>query len=479
MITYTKGEFSYAIINMKGFAMEKKKRPTDFRVDVTKTIAVERMMQQMSQEELANRVGTKKSNISRIESGKQNITLDYVEALSLALGKEISFVMEEPGIDYGDDTEYSFKLYDEELMRFRLTRKIDLHCEITYINEERKHLLPLEMDVTGEGVREWLRKRVIPQNRELVGQILASLGLDINDLKGIIDVCKGLSLNDSYWVTPVSFEGHFYEYNLYQNRFSEALSLIAYTGGRYSTKKFRTSPELTTQGMLRKAWRFSGSKGIWLYKGGTEGFANSGNEPFCEYYACQVAERMGINAIHYELENWKGILASKCRLFTNIDTAYIPIGRIVRSGGINACIEYYRDLGEEFYQQLVSMLVFDAVIINEDRHFGNFGILRDNHTGKIVAPAPVFDNGLSLLCYAMKNDFDAIEEYIKTRTNPYGKENQYFDLCRKVIGPIQKEQLRRLINFRFRESDICNLPTWRLHALEDMIQERVQQLLKL
>ena len=232
MITYTKEEFSYAIINMKGFAMEKKKRPTDFRVDVTKTIAVERMMQQMSQEELANRVGTKKSNISRIESGRQNITLDYVEALSLALGKEISFVMEEPGIDYGDDTEYSFKLYDEELMRFRLTRKIDLHCEITYINEERKHLLPLEMVVTGEGVREWLRKRVIPQNRELVWEILDALGLEISDLKGIIDVCKGLSLNDSYWVTPVSFEGYFIDYNLYQNRFSETLSLIAYKIGR-------------------------------------------------------------------------------------------------------------------------------------------------------------------------------------------------------------------------------------------------------
>ena len=24
------------------------------------------------------------------------------------------------------------------------------------------------------------------------------------------------------------------------------------------------------------------------------------------------------------------------------------------------------------------MLVFDAVIYNEDRHFGNFGVLRDN-----------------------------------------------------------------------------------------------------
>lgn len=42
---------------------------------------------------------------------------------------------------------------------------------------------------------------------------------------------------------------------------------------------------------------------------------------------------MRLNAVHYDLENWKGITASKCALFTNIDTAYIPIGRIVRTAG--------------------------------------------------------------------------------------------------------------------------------------------------
>ena len=47
-----------------------------------------------------------------------------------------------------------------------------------------------------------------------------------------------------------------------------------------------------------------------------------------------IAETMGLNAVHYDLENWKGILASKCKLFTDIDTSYIPIGRIVKSGGI-------------------------------------------------------------------------------------------------------------------------------------------------
>lgn len=40
------------------------------------------------------------------------------------------------------------------------------------------------------------------------------------------------------------------------------------------------------------------------------------------------------------------------------------------------------------HEQLCSMLVFDTLIYNEDRHFGNFGVLRDNLTGNIVAAAP-------------------------------------------------------------------------------------------
>jgi hypothetical protein len=326
---------------------------------------------------------------------------------------------------------------------------------------------------------DWLSHRTIPKHRELVGDILDSLGVSFGDIKGVIDICFGLSLNDSYWIPQKDFEKTYSEMNLYENEFSSALSLIAYTGKYYgNVKKMRTSPELTTGGMLRKAWRYFGKDSIWLYKGGTFGFANSGNEPYSEYYACQIAERMGINAVHYDLENWMGILASKCKLFTGIDTSYIPIGRIVTEGGIDAVLDYYRQQGEDFYQQLVDMLVFDAVVLNEDRHYGNFGVLRDNKSGEIKAPAPVFDNGISLLCYAMRDDFDDLDNYLKTRTNPYGHENQFIPLAKRVMGKRQRDMLRRLIGFRFEESDLSNLPSWRLRALEELIQERVAELLK-
>lgn len=375
--------------------------------------------------------------------------------------------------------EYMLRLYDTDMLAFDLSEQgiEGLKVKILWINDAKEHLLPLEMERTDAGVLKWLQKRVIPKNRAYVAEILKTFGLSINDTKGIIDICKGLSLNDSYWVVPRDFTGTFAQYNLYENRFSEILSLVAYTGIGQSDAAFTTSPELTTNGMLPKAWRFIPGEGIYLYKGGTFGAANTGNEPYSEYYASQVAQAMGLNAVTYELENWKGITASRCKLFTDIDTAYIPIGRIVREGRLKACLDYYKELGEGPYEQVKSMLVFDAVIYNEDRHFGNFGVLRDNHSGEIIGAAPVFDNGLSLFNFAMPDDFKDLDSYAKTRGTPYGV--SFESICREVMGPVQARQLRRLIGFTFRRHPKLNLPEYRLQAIEKHMQSRVQLLLRL
>ncbi len=372
---------------------------------------------------------------------------------------------------------YELRIYNDILITFFLEKRglEGLSAEIISVADDKKQLFPLNLNITPQGILKWLEKRVIPKNRMFVNEILKTLGLSANDTQGIIDVCKGLSLNDSYWVVPQGFDGTYEQYNLYENKFSEILSLVAYTGVGHSNEAFTTSPELTTNGMLPKGWRFIENDGIYLYKGGTTGASNTGNEPYSEYYACQIAEAMGLNAVHYDLENWKGILASKCKLFTDIDTSYIPIGRIVKEGGLKACLEYYKKLGTEYFEQIKSMLVFDAVIYNEDRHFGNFGVLRDNRSGKITASAPIFDNGLSLFNFATKDDFEDLDSYAKTRSTPYGV--SFEDVCAEVMGKTQTAQLRRLIDFKFKRHSSINLPEWRITVLEEHIQKRVVQLL--
>jgi len=447
------------------------------RQKIVSSLTAARMEAGLSQQELANRIGTHKPNISRIESGQQNISLDTMLKIASALNKEISFELKDkqaPAVSH-----YSLRLYDEELLTFSMEDAglSGMKTTLLTTNDSRHDVFPLDLELTNEGIFSWLQKRTIPKNRAFVDQILKTLGLSINNTKGIIDICKGLSLNDSYWIVPEGFEGKFSAYNLYENNFSSVLSLVAYTGVGHSRPVNTTSPELTTHGMLRKAWRHIDGKGIYLFKGGTEGAANTGNEPYSEFYASQIAERMGLHAVRYGLENWKGILASTCKLFTDIDTAYVPIGRIVRTGGIQACLDYYAGISSEALEELRSMLVFDAVIYNEDRHFGNFGILRDNHSGKIIGAAPVFDNGLSLFNYAMQDDINNLDAYARTRANPYGI--PYETICREVMGQKQRSQLHCLINFHFVRHPSLNLPEERLVPIEQHVQKRIRELLAL
>ena len=300
------------------------------------------------------------------------------------------------------------------------------------------------------------------------------------DLKGIIDICKELSLNDCYWVVPKDFDGTFAEFNLYENEFDKILSLIAYTGAANTSTHFTSSPELTTNGNLPKGWRILSDGKRYLFKGGSTGAANAGMEPYSEFYAYQIAKAMGINAIPYQLGMWKGMLSSYSELFTDINTSYVPIGRVVQNGGLQAVLEYYKKLGSTYYDELCSMLVFDAVIYNDDRHFGNFGLMRDNRTGRILRPAPIFDNGYSLFNFAMEDDFKNLRSYASTRVSATGAKHD--DIAQIVMGPKQREQLRKLINFKFEphkpNKAKIKFSAKRRKQLERFIQYRVRELLE-
>ena len=63
------------------------------RYDVISQIIEARTNQNITQEELALRVGTQKSNISRLESGTYNPSLDFLVKIAQCLGKEVQVIL--------------------------------------------------------------------------------------------------------------------------------------------------------------------------------------------------------------------------------------------------------------------------------------------------------------------------------------------------------------------------------------------------
>ena len=374
---------------------------------------------------------------------------------------------------------YELKHFYTTLIRFSATEDSNTpEIQILWQNDEHKDLLPLDLDVSSDGIAKWLKHRTIPKNRAYVHNFLSKCGLNLNRPINIIKVSKGLSLNDCYWVVEEGFNGKFSDFNLYDNRFSQILALIAFTGyGSSIRTSLASCPEFTTNGMLPKCWRRERGQ-IRLFKGGTSGASNTGNEPYSEFYAFQVAEAMGINAIPYNLSKWKGELCSTCDLFTSKDYSFLPVGRIVTTGGMKAVREYYESLGSDFVNALDDMIVLDALIFNTDRHFGNFGFLIDNKTNKISAPAPLFDHGNALFNFAGLDDLsseDTLKRYADTLLPCVY--DDFVASAKKVLTPAHKEGLRRLLNFKFKKHSRYNLPNNRLKLIEKQIERRAKELL--
>ena len=67
----------------------KEQSPLPPRYEVVEQLKSARKAQNVTQEVLAERVGTKKSNISRFESGRYNPSLDFQIKVAVSLGKQI------------------------------------------------------------------------------------------------------------------------------------------------------------------------------------------------------------------------------------------------------------------------------------------------------------------------------------------------------------------------------------------------------
>lgn len=374
---------------------------------------------------------------------------------------------------------YELKHYDNTVLKFSaIDDSNEPDIKITWVGNDNT-LLPLDLELTNDGLYKWLKRRTIPSNRAYVRNFLSKCGLSLNRPMSIIKVSKGLSLNDCYWIVEEGFNGTFDEYNLYDKPLSRVLARIAFTGyGSSVRSSLASSPEFTTNGMLPKCWRRIDGK-IYLFKGGTYGASNTGKEPYSEYYAYQIAKAIGVNAIPYNLSKWKGELCSYCELFTDKNHSYVPVGRIVRTGGMQAVRAYYKELGEEYLCALDDMIVFDALIRNTDRHYGNFGFLVDNKTNTITAPAPLFDHGNSLFNFAARDDLESYENFKQyADTLLPCVYDSFIAEAKSVLTKEHKDKLRSLLNFKFKKHPRYNLPEKRLKFIEKQIREQAKILLE-
>lgn len=293
--------------------------------------------------------------------------------------------------------------------------------------------------------------------------------------KEFLRITHGLSINDTLWIKECGSDITWSEVSLYRNKFNEDIARFAFTGeGLEDLDLNSTSPEYATSGMLPKCWQRREDT-ITLVKGGTSGSFNTGLEPYSEYYAVQILKAMGVtDYIDYELEKFEGRLASTCSLFTDEQFGYMPMANITTD--VDRMQYFYFSNG--FFDKLSTMILFDSIICNTDRHLNNFGFMINNDTFELIKPAPIFDNGLGLMPYFVGDNLDELIEKANGRGSHHRLFEGFIPTAKSFLTEELRQMCRRLINFKFTRHPLYNLPEERLILLEGLIQHQVREILR-
>lgn len=317
----------------------------------------------------------------------------------------------------------------------------------------------------------WLESRKIAKHRKQLESLMRSCHCD--SIVGLISITHCASLTDTLWVKRSDSNITWEQVNLYTNPFDETIAKIAFNGlGVYGQQFTSTTPEFSTEGSFEKCWIRDDKNDVYMVKRGTEGFANAGMEPYSEALYTQIASCFDISFTKYTLVKYHSKLASRCKLFTNMNLSLLPAARYMDDvGTIEGFYKYYSNLG--FQKEFATMLILDSLTLNCDRHPGNFGFLVNSDTFEIIKPAPLYDFNLSCLPYIMKTD--NVTDYINEHCEPkIGKDFVY--VAKAVLTSELRTTLINLKSFDYTNPGF-GFPKWRVKMLNDIKDQMIKDIL--
>ena len=288
-------------------------------------------------------------------------------------------------------------VYDPVEMRF---------TQVDVIDAERVPLALLSykmQDSLPRSFNAWWRGRGIPNSRWRLDRRLEEL-----ELRSAFELplrSYGLSLSDQYWLLHDGDDVSWEDVNFFRNEYAMGPvgedGSVASWAGAWMNAVGLSSPDNTTDGMLNKRWLVDEEGRRVLAKG----CGSSGREAYNEVVATMLYRRLLPEGryVEYRLGSWRGEDVSVCETFLREEEEFVPARFVLmlkKKPNSHSELRHYSELCEDLgvryaESQLTRMLVCDSILANTDRHWGNFGVIRNIETLE-YRWAPIFDTGTSL-----------------------------------------------------------------------------------
>lgn len=304
-------------------------------------------------------------------------------------------------------------------VQFYLCHKNDVVCPViaytmadtfsvpdNYIINEK--LLPVRCQYNKVTINDWIRDRPIPKTRDNINLVLRDL-----HFKSVADAMiqnLGLQLNDCYWFKPVDQNITWEQVQLYRNPFCDRLQFIKSQMdnnldivGKTQFMPAQSAGELDKKWVIDPAGRrilIKGNYGTQFQQSLNEIFANmicynQGWKDYTTYKLVNISDVNGCKALGCAQVN-----------FTSEDLEFVSAWEIINQVKLKASDQYYNKFVEICVnhglnkQYIIDFLdrqiLLDYLLQNLDRHFNNFGILRDSNTLQWKRMAPIYDCGNSM-----------------------------------------------------------------------------------
>lgn len=261
-------------------------------------------------------------------------------------------------------------------------------------------IMEYKTGITRKALNNWWKDRSIPASRSRLKEVMAEM--DIHSSVELLERCFGLSSSDQYWIKEERSEIEWKDVNFFENDFSEDMGKLLMGQMNYSDGLNVFSPDNSSDGNLKKKWKIINHIRC-LMKGGNS-FNNQ--EPFNELVATKLYERIldQRDYVPYELIQENDLYYSVCPTMVNTDEELVAayyIDRAMKQRGNDSLYTHFLEACRSLNipnakLQIDKMIVCDYIIANYDRHYRNFGAIRNIVTLKWIGIAPIFDSGSSL-----------------------------------------------------------------------------------
>lgn len=256
--------------------------------------------------------------------------------------------------------------------------------------------------VTKKDLNYWWRHRAIPSSREQIERLLDNLKLE--STLELAERNLGLSLSDRYWIDDRDNPQRWEDINFFDNGFSEDLGIL--TLGQDSGSGASCVPDYRSLNLTSPNGTLGGDL---LKKMEARGRAARAREIRGGRVQPGVLQRgCGHRAAPASVATWRvhalppvhGGPPSLLRMRQHAGPRRGAGERLRPHSQAQAAQHRKRPCGElgigGMMEHLARMFACDFVLANRDRHWRNFGVIRNVETLKGVRPAPVFDSGSCL-----------------------------------------------------------------------------------